>query len=98
MDRRRSVRKWEREVATADELPELPVPPEVENLGDSQQLQRALAQLPGGQREALLLHHVWGFSFKEVGATLGVRSGTAKLRAHRGILELRKLLGAFPVT
>ena len=40
----------------------------------------------------LLLHHVWGFSFGEIGAMLGIREGTAKLRAYRAINTLREML------
>jgi hypothetical protein len=37
------------------------------------------------RREALLLHHVWGFSFAEIGQLLGIRPGAAKLRSSRGM-------------
>jgi DNA-directed RNA polymerase specialized sigma24 family protein len=50
-------------------------------------------RLPSDGREALLLHHVWGFSFVEIGGLLGIRGGTAKLRAHRALTALRSLLG-----
>ena len=38
----------------------------------------------------MLLHHVWGFSFGEIGAMLGIREGAAKLRAHRALQALRE--------
>ena len=58
------------------------------------EVRRALFQLPADRREALLLHHVWGLSFGEIGGLLGIRGGTAKLRAHRALTALRSLLGA----
>ena len=40
-----------------------------------------------------MLHHIQGFSFKEIGATLCISSRAAKLRSFRGIQELRQVLG-----
>lgn len=91
MDRRRQFRRQAREVSVEDP-PELPVPPEVKTIGESWLLQQALAQLPAKHLEAILLHHIWGFTFKEIGQTLGLRTVTAKLRAHRGMKKLRKIL------
>lgn len=91
MSRRSRGRRARREHVT-DDLPDLPVPPAVRDLGTRDRLQKALRQLPEDQREALLLHHHWGLSFEEIGGTLGVRPGTAKVRAHRGVHRLRELL------
>ena len=44
------------------------------------------------RREALLLHHVWGFSFAEIGQMLGIRADAAKLRSSRGMNDLRAIL------
>ena len=75
-----------------DELPEIPVPPAMEQLGTHHDIWAAMAELSDDRREAVLLHHVWGFSFGEIGAMLGIREGTAKLRAHRALGALRLLL------
>lgn len=83
----------DKEMAT-EELPEVPVPAEVESLADRQLVRKALARLSENRREALLLHHVVGLSFQEVGAVQGVTAGAAKLRAHRAMVELREILGA----
>lgn len=93
MDRRSGKRRRRHEVSEVADLPELPVPAEVAQLADRERIAKALVSVPESRREALLLHHVWGFSFSEVGALLGIRKGTAKLRAHRGIQSLRKELG-----
>jgi RNA polymerase sigma-70 factor (ECF subfamily) len=74
------------------ELPDMPVPAAVEGLADRDRLRRALGALLPDRREALLLHHLWGFSFAEIGQLLGIRADAAKLRSSRGMAELRKLL------
>ena len=78
--------------ADLDSANELPVPPDVDNLGREDELRRALAQLPAGRTEALLLHHVWGFNFDEIGKMLGIRAGAARVRASRAMSALRGLL------
>jgi RNA polymerase sigma-70 factor (ECF subfamily) len=75
-----------------EELPEVPVPAEVEGLADRELIRRALVRLPEDRREALVLHHIEGLSFKEIAAVQGVSTGAAKLRAHRGMNDLRELL------
>jgi RNA polymerase sigma-70 factor (ECF subfamily) len=89
MDRRSRSRH---PVARA-ELVDLPVPAEVEQLGDRQMLARSLAEVLPDRREALLLHHVWGFTFAEIAQLLGIRADAAKLRSSRGMADLRKKLG-----
>lgn len=92
MDRRVSARRARFESGQFEELPEIPVPPAMEQLGTRADVQKALAQLGDERREAVLLHHIWGFSFGEIGAMLGIREGTAKLRAYRAIGSLREML------
>jgi RNA polymerase sigma-70 factor, ECF subfamily len=88
MDRRTRARRPLSDHA----LPDLPIPPEVEGLAERDRLRRALASLLPDRREALLLHHVWGFSFAEIGQLLGIRADAAKLRSSRGMGDLRRLL------
>ncbi len=92
MDRRARARRAKFETGQLDELPEIPVPPAMEQLGTQADVRKALALLADDRREAVLLHHVWGFSFGEIGAMLGIREGTAKLRAYRAINTLREML------
>lgn len=92
MDRRATARRSRFESGELDELPEIPVPPAIEQLGTREDVNKALSQLAADRREAVLLHHVWGFSFGEIGAMLGIREGTAKLRAYRAISALRDAL------
>ncbi len=75
-------------------MPELPVPAEMESFADRDALRQALAQLQEDWRESLLLHHVYGLSFCEIGQIVGVSEGGARIRASRGMAELRVALGA----
>jgi RNA polymerase sigma-70 factor (ECF subfamily) len=93
MHRRGLARRLRHEQPAPEELPELPVPPEAEQLADRGTLWRALARLGEGRREAVMMHHLLGMDFKQVGAALGIAAGAAKVRAHRGIAELRRVLG-----
>jgi RNA polymerase sigma-70 factor (ECF subfamily) len=91
-DERARGRRSRRELTGFDELPDVPVPAEMEALGDRDALERALAAVPADRREALLLHHVHGLSFREVGRVVGVSEGGARIRASRGMADLRAAL------
>lgn len=91
MDRRATLRRRKHE-NPSQEPPEVPIPPEVERLAEHHLIRTALVELPDATRETLLMHHIWGLSFAEIGAVLGIRGGTAKVRAHRGMQRLRRAL------
>jgi RNA polymerase sigma-70 factor (ECF subfamily) len=55
-------------------------------------LERALAQLPAGCREAFVLHDIEGFDHKEVAGMLGVAEGTSKSQVFKARMKLRRLL------
>ena len=55
-------------------------------------LRRALARLPLKYREAVVLRHIEGMEFREVGSLLGIAAGAAKVRTFRGREMLRRLL------
>ncbi len=93
MECRTFSRKRRQEVFAEDEL-DIPVPAEVESLADRLALRRALARVAEDRREALMLHHVWGFSYQEIAGMVGIGAGAAKVRAHRGMQDLRALLTA----
>jgi len=97
-DRRRRGRRDRRESPAPDPWPEIPVPDGIEQIAARDLLQRAMIEVPEAQREAMLMHHVHGLSFAEVGSLLGVRAGTAKLRAHRALKRLREIAGRLRVT
>ncbi len=53
----------------------------------------ALADLPTGQREAVVLTKLEGKSVAEAAQIAGTTTGAMKVRAHRGYEALRRLLG-----
>jgi RNA polymerase sigma-70 factor (ECF subfamily) len=59
---------------------------------DGDLVRRALRDVPADQREALLMHHVEGWSFAEIAARLGIRVNAAKTRAFRGMRKMREHL------
>ncbi len=91
-DQRRRWRLLAREPVGLDEAPDVPVPAEMESWADRDALRRALASLPADRREALVLHHVYGLSFREIGQVVGVSEGGARVRASRAMAELRARL------
>jgi len=92
MDRRSKGRKAKHETLAKEDLPEIPVVSLAEGLPVTEELGAALLQLPEGRREAVMLHHVYGFTFREIGGMLGITSRAAKLRSFRGVQRLRELL------
>ncbi|MFI5167653.1 MAG: RNA polymerase sigma factor [Thermoanaerobaculales bacterium] len=93
MHRRAAFRRSRHENVAEEELPDVAAPASADTLGDSETVRTALARLPRSRREPVVLHHIMGLSFKEVGAVLGISEGAAKLRAFRGLAELRAIMG-----
>lgn len=60
--------------------------------GDRLDVAAALATLPLGQRQALVLHHLLGLPVEQVADALGVAVGTVKSRLSRGRAALVPLL------
>lgn len=77
----RSERRRER--GGLDEMAQAP------ERADATPLLAAVAALPVDQREAVVLHHVLGFSLREVAEVVGVPEGTAASRLGRGVAQLR---------
>lgn len=55
-------------------------------------LRQGLAELPEGQREAVMLFHVEGLAYKDIATALGVPVGTVMTWLHRARGRLRKAL------
>jgi RNA polymerase sigma-70 factor (ECF subfamily) len=55
-------------------------------------LERALATLPAGIREVVVLHDMESYTHAEIGRLLGVGESASKMRLHRGRSALRRLL------
>ncbi len=51
-----------------------------------------LAALPDGQRQAVVLRHVWGLPYREIAAALDVAEGSARAHVHRGLVALRTIM------
>ncbi len=97
MDLRTSSRRLRPVSHGTDEVPD-PVAPDDEHDRRNQRdvVREALQQVPPDRREALMLHHVAGLSFREIGERLGIREAAAKLRSSRGMSNLRAILGRKP--
>lgn len=91
MNRVREVRRV-RSFAPLDQSPEIAEPEPLPTRVDRLDLERALASMPDGYREVVLLHDVEGFTHEEIGALLGVEPGTSKSQLSRGRRWLRQNL------
>jgi RNA polymerase sigma-70 factor (ECF subfamily) len=58
------------------------------------ELERALARLPDGMRQVIVLHDVEGFTHEEIAAALGVTPGTSKSQLFKARAKMREMLGA----
>lgn len=79
-----------------EQRPDLSAPPPTESLERAEQIDRmqaAIAQLPEGEREVILLRHFSQLSFREIAELMDTPLGTALARAHRGLARLRELMG-----
>lgn len=96
--RRRGRRRVERPAdggrERLDEVPDERAGPEQRALGQDlgRRLKAAIAELPIGFREAVVLRDVHGLSYAEIGEVLGVRIGTVRSRIARGRERLRQRL------
>ena len=59
-----------------------------------EELDEALDELPGRQREVFIAHEVEGRSFKDISAETGVSVNTLIARKHRAVVHLRERLQA----
>jgi RNA polymerase sigma-70 factor (ECF subfamily) len=71
-----------------------PASPEAaDRLHARRSIESALRQVPADGRRAFLMHHLFGFSFKEIAEKLGIKPGAAKIRSSRAASFMRSLLG-----
>jgi len=57
-------------------------------------LHRAIATLPAGQREVLVLRYIEGLAEADVAAAAGIPAGTVKSRRHHAVKSLRAKLAS----
>ena len=93
MSQRSLGRRLRLEAASA-EAHEPHSPPHDAPFMAQRRLNQGLRQLTQERRDAVVLHHVWGLSFREIAERLRISDQAAKLRASRGIAALREILGA----
>jgi RNA polymerase sigma-70 factor (sigma-E family) len=87
-------RRWFRRRETAmDSLPDI-VPAPVPGIDDAIDVRRALAELPPGQRAAVILRYWEDLPIAETAELLGCSEGTVKSQAAKGLATLRRLLAA----
>jgi RNA polymerase sigma-70 factor (ECF subfamily) len=55
-------------------------------------VERAVARLPDGAREVLVLYDVYGYRHREIGEMLGIAEGTSKAQLHRARTLAREFL------
>ena len=55
-------------------------------------IQRGLLKLKEDQRELLVLRDLQGYSYEEMGETLGLPEGTIKSKLHRARMDLKEVL------
>jgi RNA polymerase sigma-70 factor (ECF subfamily) len=70
-----------------------PTPEEAFEAGELLRLvQEAVAMLPAGERDAVLMHYVDGLTCREIAALLGQSTGAIRVRLHRARNRLRERL------
>ena len=89
---REESRRRGREAELPDEE-RLPAAPPVRREIARVDLERALASLPRGYREAILLHDVEGYTHEEIAVLTAVEPGTSKSQLSRARSALRARLG-----
>jgi RNA polymerase sigma-70 factor (ECF subfamily) len=93
MYRRSSARRARHELlSSADRGEESTATTEAERLHARRQVDWVLRRISSDGRRAFVLHHLFGFSFQEVGARLGIKAGAAKIRSSRAAHVMRALL------
>jgi RNA polymerase sigma-70 factor, ECF subfamily len=90
MDRRTASRR-PRYVAE-EQAPERAAAPDAERRIGGAAVREALRRVNPDRRGALLLHHIGGWSFREIARKFGIRESAAKLRSSRGMGQLREAL------
>jgi RNA polymerase sigma-70 factor (ECF subfamily) len=88
---RRGDERDRRIVALVERDPQTSPPPES---AWSRAVADAVAGLPDGYREILLLHDVEGYTHEEIARHFGIVEGTSKSQLHRARLALREVLRA----
>jgi RNA polymerase sigma-70 factor (ECF subfamily) len=65
---------------------------EADRLHARHSIENVLKQVPAEGRRVFLMHHLFGYSFKEIAEKLGITPGAAKIRSSRAASFMRSLL------
>jgi RNA polymerase sigma-70 factor (sigma-E family) len=87
-------RPWRREHAAGEHLPDQIVADPFARIDERMRLREALRKVPPRQRAVLVLRYYEGLDIEQTAAVLGLRTGTVKSQAARGLTALREALGA----
>lgn len=94
INRLREMDRRERDLLPLDEESMHPEPAEpLPRHTDPIDLERAIAALPFGFRQVLVLHDVEGFTHADIASLLGIEQGTSKSQLARARRRLRIALG-----
>jgi RNA polymerase sigma-70 factor (ECF subfamily) len=93
LSERRARRRRTSRVMATDDLTAFDKPVRREGPEERMDLQKALEVLPDGARAVFVLHDVEGYKHHEIGAMIGVATGTSKAQLHRARRLLREALG-----
>jgi RNA polymerase sigma-70 factor (ECF subfamily) len=92
---RRSTRRREQRVLAVEDPVVLEKPGSAPALTAGEagiDLERAIAKLPDGAREVLVLHDIEGYTHQEIGEACGIAEGTSKAQLFRARRLLRGML------
>ncbi len=92
LSERRSRRRRDARVMATDDVSVYEKPVKRESGDARMDIQKALEVLPEGARAVFVLHDVEGYKHEEIGALMGVATGTSKAQLHRARRLLREAL------
>ncbi|HEU4569954.1 MAG TPA: RNA polymerase sigma factor [Gemmatimonadales bacterium] len=81
--------------APLEDAGHLPQPGRLAEPDLKRRMSEAIAALPEGYRTVFLMHDVEGYTHEEIGAALGVQTGTSKAQLFRARARLREALADF---
>lgn len=94
LQERRSRTRRELRVRPASDELLARAPSRLDSPGLKIDLERAIAELPDGARQVLVLFDIEGYPQEEIGRMLGIATGTVKAQLHRARRLLRERLEA----
>ncbi len=91
----RKVKRFRQRETDLDDAAHVSGGPRLAEPDLKRRLHAAIDALPEGYRTVFLLHDVEGYTHEEIGATLGVETGTSKAQLSRARAKLREALADF---